>query len=381
IRIIKAFAAERREGQRFNVENRNILKISLKRTLASEFSSASMEVVAALGTGLVFYFGATKVLAGEMTPGEFFSFVAGLAMLYEPIRKLNIANNDIQGALAGAERVFDLLDSDAYIPESGGTLNVSGTFEELQFKDLNFSYSNEVPALQNINLTLRRGERLALVGPSGAGKSTFVSLLPRFYDPGSGCITLNGVNLRDYSLTSLRQSMAIVSQDNFLFNCSIRDNIAYGIEPVCPEKQQDLDELVLEASKAAYVHDFVMQMPEGYSTVIGERGIKLSGGQKQRITIARAIAKNAPLLILDEATSALDSESEKIVQHALENLMQGRTSIVIAHRLSTVLGSDRILVMDKGQIVAQGTHDELLKNCRIYAKLYAMQFGTQDLNS
>jgi subfamily B ATP-binding cassette protein MsbA len=378
IRIIKAFATEKKEGERFSKENRNILKIALKRALAGEFSSASMEMVIAVGTALVFYFGASKVLSGEMTQGEFFSFVTGLAMIYEPVRKLNTANNSIQGALAGAERVFEVLDSDAYIPESGGQLELKDSFEELRFENVTFGYSERSPALLNINLTLRKGERLALVGPSGAGKSTFVSLLPRFYDPGSGCVTLNGVDLRAYTLPSLRTSMSIVSQDNFLFNCSVYDNIAYGQKKPDAEDPQALREQVMSAARAAYAHDFIMEMPEGYATVIGERGVKLSGGQKQRITIARAIAKNAPLLILDEATSALDSESEKIVQRALENLMQGRTSIIIAHRLSTVLSSDRILVMDKGEIAAEGTHAQLIAASPLYARLYRMQFGAQE---
>jgi subfamily B ATP-binding cassette protein MsbA len=310
-----------------------------------------------------------------MTPGEFFSFVAGLAMLYEPIRKLNNANNSVQTALAGAERVFELLDSPGYIPESGGSFELAEEFEELRFKNVSFAYHGDAQALRNINLTLRRGERLALVGPSGAGKSTFVSLLPRFYDPVSGRITLNGRDLRDYTLPSLRQSMSIVSQDNFLFACSVYDNIAYGRTGPCPEDLGKTEERVMAAAKAAYAHDFIMQMPEGYATPIGERGVKLSGGQKQRITIARAIAKDAPILILDEATSSLDSEAEKIVQLALENLMRGRTSIIIAHRLSTVLASDRILVMNKGEIAAEGPHSLLLETSPLYAKLYKMQFG------
>jgi subfamily B ATP-binding cassette protein MsbA len=351
------------------------LKIALKRSLTSELSSASMEVVAALGTAMVFYFGAVEVLAGKMTPGEFFSFVAGLAMLYEPIRKLNNANNSVQEALAGAERVFEVLDSPLYIPESGGSVEFAEEFEELRFKNVSFAYHSDNQALRDINLTLRKGERLALVGPSGAGKSTFVSLLPRFYDPGSGCICLNGRDLRDYTLSSLRKSMSIVSQDNFLFDCSVYDNIAYGRTGPGPEDRKEMEERVAAAARAANSHDFIIQNPEGYATHIGERGVKHYGGQKQRITIARAIAKDAPILILDEATSSLDSESEKIVQLALENLMQGRTSIIIAHRLSTVLASDRILVMNKGEIAAEGTHSQLLKTSPLYARLYKMQFG------
>jgi len=372
IRVVKAFSMEKREGERFERENRRLFSISLKQVLASESSSAVMELVGALGIGFVLFIGGLQVIEGKSTPGTFMSFMAALALLYEPIKRLNSANNEIQRALAGAERVFDILDSRENVEEKEGTVRLEQPLSnmELRFEGVSFSYDKDIQALRDLNLTVRQGERLALVGPSGAGKSTFISLLPRFYDPTAGCILLNGVDLREYTLASLRAGIAIVAQDNFLFNQSIRENIAYG-QPGFSEER------IIAAAEAAYAHEFIMSMPEGYDTLVGERGVKLSGGQKQRLTIARAIAKDAPILILDEATSALDSESEKIVQRALENLMRGRTSIVIAHRLSTVLEADRILVMREGRVEAEGRHRSLLESSPLYAKLYAMQFSEQ----
>lgn len=373
IRVVKAFSTEDEEARRFDSENRRLLRVSLKQSMSSEFSSAAMELVGAIGIGLVLYYGGSQVISGASTPGTFFSFVAALALMYEPIKRITSANNNVQNALAGAERVFEIIDSDKDIEESGGTIEVPPLTKdsEIRLENVGFEYGTEMVALKDINLTIRQGERLAIVGPSGAGKTTFINLLPRFYDPTAGRVTLNGTDLRDYSLDSLRKSISMVSQDNFLFNSTVRENIAYG--------QPDFtDEEVVSAAKAAYAHDFIMEMPDGYATIVGERGVRLSGGQKQRLTIARAIAKDSPILILDEATSALDSESEKIVQKALENLMQGRTSIVIAHRLSTVLSSDRIVVMQDGAIEAVGTHAELLEKSPLYAKLYAMQFGESE---
>ena len=373
VRVVKAFSTEEAESDRFDRENRRLLRVALKGAMSGEASSVAMELVGALGIGLVLYYGGLQVIEGVSTPGTFFSFVAALALLYEPIKKITTANNTVQAALAGAERVFEILDSEEDVEESGGSVEVPKPLQnmELRLENVDFLYSPEITALKNINLNIKQGERLAIVGPSGAGKTTFINLLPRFYDPTSGRITLNGIDLREYDLVSLRKNISIVSQDNFLFNYSIRENIAYG-------QPHFTDEQVIDAAKAAYAHDFIMEMPEGYATHVGERGVRLSGGQKQRLTIARAIAKNAPILILDEATSALDSESEKIVQRALENLMQNRTSIVIAHRLSTVLSSDRIVVMQNGQIEAIGHHKELLDKSPLYAKLYEMQFGESE---
>ncbi len=370
IRVIKAFASEAQEVRKFKNENAKFLKSAIKQIRLSEQSSRVMEIVGAVAAALVLWYGGMRVIGGGLTPGALLSFLTALAMLYEPIKRMNSANIDIQAALAGAERVFEILDSPHLVAESGGDVELTGPFQELIFEDLRFTYPGGArPALDGISLAVRAGERVAIVGPSGSGKTTLVNLVPRFFEPQEGRILLNGRPLQDYTLRSLRRSLGIVSQDAFLFNDTVSGNIAYG------ESRQYSVEEIEEAAKAAYAHEFVSELPEGYATLVGERGVKLSGGQKQRLTIARAILKNPPLLILDEATSALDTESERIVQLALENLMRNRTSIVIAHRLSTVLTADRIVVMENGRILAQGRHKDLLETCPLYARLYTMQFA------
>lgn len=372
IRVVKAFATEKEETARFAEENERLVKISLKQTIYNELSSPIMEFVGAVGIGFVLWYGGKQVIDGNATPGTFFSFVAALAMMYDPVKKITGANNEVQRALAGAERVFEILDSEEILEQSEGTVVFDEPFESLVFENVTFSYNENHIALDGVNLTVRAGERIAIVGPSGAGKSTFVNLIPRFYDIQSGRILLNGRDLQEYTLASLRRSVALVSQDTFLFNITVRDNIAYG-------DKDSSDETVFDAAKQAFAHEFILELPEGYATVIGERGVKISGGQKQRLAIARAIHKNAPLLILDEATSALDSEAERIVQLALDNLMLNKTSIVIAHRLSTILNADRILVMDKGKIIAEGRHEELLQTSALYSKLYKLQFLANEM--
>ena len=367
IRVVKAFSTEERESARFDKENKRLLSLLLKQTLASEFSSSTMEFVGATAAGLVIWYGGMQVIQGVSDQGQFMSFLTATIMLYDPIKKMSNSNNDIQKALAGAERVFEILDSPDITIEKNGAIPFAEEFENLVFENVSFAYQDGTKALDNVNLTVRRGERVALVGPSGGGKTTFVNLIPRFYEPTEGRITLNGRALDSYTLDSLRRSVAMVSQDSFLFNLSVSGNILYG-------QEQAGEEALYDAAKAAYADGFIASLLEGYETLVGERGAKLSGGQKQRLTIARAVIKDAPILILDEATSALDSESEGIVQKALENLMQNRTSVVIAHRLSTVLGADRILVMEGGRIVGQGRHEELLTTSPLYAKLYSMQF-------
>lgn len=368
VKVIKAFANEKLEAAKFDDENHRLVKIAINQVLHSELSSRVMEIVGALGIGLVLWYGGAQVIEGHSTPGTFFSFIAALIMLYEPIKKINSANLTIQRAFAGAERVFEILDSPNINVEKGGNADFGQTFEKLEIKNLTFSYpSSDTPVLDNINLNVKAGQRVAIVGPSGSGKTTLVNLIPRFYDCQKGDLILNGKAIDEYSLKSLRLNIGMVSQETFLFNATIRDNISYV-------SQNAPIENVRESAQTAFAHEFIERLPEGYDTVVGERGVRLSGGQKQRLTIARALLKNPPLLILDEATSALDTEAERIVQMALDNLMKDRTSIVIAHRLSTVLSADMIVVMERGKVVAKGRHKELLKTSPLYLKLYNMQF-------
>lgn len=368
IRVVKAFSTEDHETARFTVENRRVLDLGMKTSIAGEGARVSIELVAAAGVSLVLLIGGMQVIDGKQSPGTFFSFITALMLMYEPVKKFNGANFGIQTALAGAERVFGLLDNPVLNAEESGDLQVELPFREMAFENVSFCYPDGTKALDQVSFSVKAGEKFALVGASGAGKSTFANLIPRFYDPREGLITLNEIPLREYALSSLRETISMVSQETFLFNMSFRDNILYGVPGADEEKMK-------AASAAAYAAAFIEATPAGYDTIIGERGVKLSGGQKQRLAIARALVKDAPLLILDEATSALDSESERIVQAALENLMVNRTSIVIAHRLSTVLDADCILVMDKGRVVAQGKHEELLTQSPVYAKLCAMQFN------
>ncbi len=368
IKLVKAFTTEKKEIEKFNTQNRKLIKIALRSIFYNSLSSPVMEFIGSLGVGLVIWYGGKEVIAGHSTPGTFFSFLTAVFMLYEPIKRLNKSNMVIQRAIAGAERVFEVLDSRELDVETEGKVVLKPPFKELRFENVFFKYSTTNDwALENINLNVRAGEKLAIVGPSGAGKTTLITLIPRFYDVTKGKVVINGHDVRDYTLYSLRRFIGIVSQETILFNMSVRDNITYGIEDVS-------DEDVIEVAKMAHAHEFITNLPDGYDTIVGERGVKLSGGQKQRITIARALLKNPPLLILDEATSSLDTESEKIVQSALDNLMKNRTTIIIAHRLSTVLSSDRIVVMEKGKIIDIGPHKVLLTRCDLYKKLYELQF-------
>jgi len=368
IKVIKAFANEIKEDFRFARENDNLTRILIRKVLYNEGSSRIMDIISAAAGATIMWVGGMQVIEGVMTPGDLMAFSLCVVQLYDPIKKLNSANQEIQQGLAGAERVFDILDSPEIHEEEYGDTVFDGELKELAFEDVRFTYPNSSePAVAGVSLTIKAGQRVAIVGPSGSGKTTLVNLLPRFYDAAEGSIRLNGVELREYTLDSLRLHLGLVSQDTFLFNSSVTDNITYA---------QDGYEFedVKNAAKAAYAHDFIMEMPQGYDTLVGETGVKISGGQKQRLTIARAIMKNPSLLILDEATSALDTESERTVQKALDNLMQGRTSIVIAHRLSTILSADVIVVMENGHIIATGRHGELLDACPLYRRLYNMQF-------
>ncbi|MCG2733581.1 ABC transporter ATP-binding protein [Pseudodesulfovibrio aespoeensis] len=368
IKVIKAFANEVREGLRFNVENEKLTKIVIRQIFYNESSSRVMDLVAAGAGATVLWVGGSRVVEGIITPGDLTAFLLCLVQLYEPIKKINMSNHQIQAGLAGAERVFDIFDSPEIQVEDEGDVVFDGTFDELRLEDIHFSYPGTAsPAINGVSLTIKAGQRMAIVGPSGSGKTTLVNLIPRFYDPQQGRILLNGTPLGDYTLNSLRRGLGLVSQDTFLFNLSMRENIAYARDEYAMEEVEC-------AARSAYAHDFIMAMPQGYDTVVGEGGVKISGGQKQRLTIARAIMKNPSLLILDEATSALDTESERVVQDALENLMQGRTSLVIAHRLSTIFTADVIVVMEQGKVVATGSHKDLLASCPLYNRLYQMQF-------
>lgn len=374
VRIVKAFATENGEIKRFQKQNDKLVRIALKGAFYQALSTPIMEFIGALGMGFVIWYGGNQVIQGHSTPGTFFSFMTALMMLYDPFKKISKSNLTIQKALAGAERVFNLLDAQDITIEEEGQEAFQPPFKRLEFSGVTFSYSSSYsPALEDISLNIKAQERIAIVGPSGAGKTTLINLIPRFYDPQVGSIYLNDIDLRQYTLWSLRRSIGIVSQEPVLFNTTIRENICYGWDQV---KQSTLE----HTCQTAYAHDFIKELPHEYDTIIGERGTKLSGGQKQRLTIARALLKNPPLLILDEATSALDTESERIVQRALENLMQDRTSIVIAHRLSTILSADRIVVMQNGRIVDIGTHSYLFEYCPLYKKLYLMQFEQLDIN-
>jgi len=330
--------------------------------------SPLMELFGAVGTGVVIWYGGYQVISGATTPGTFFSFMTALIMLYDPIKKLSTMNNVVQQSMAAAERVFEMLDTKVDIISNDGAVEIKEFKDNISFNDVWFQYnSNNGMVIKGINLIIKKGEVIALVGSSGAGKSTLVDMIPRFHDVTKGSINIDNHDIRNITLNSLRRQIGVVTQETILFNDTVKNNISYG------RVDAGMND-IHKAAESAYAHDFIMEMPSGYDTVIGERGVKLSGGQRQRLSIARAILKNPAILILDEATSSLDTESEKMVQQALENLMKDRTTFVIAHRLSTVLNAGRIVVIDDGRIVETGRHNELLAHGGIYKKLYEMQF-------
>jgi len=329
-----------------------------------------MEFLGGVGIAFIVFYGGYNVIQGGATPGTFFSFLAALLMLYEPVKRLSGVNNTVQQGLAAAARIFEVLDSVPEIQSKPEAKTLPSISRGIEYEDVSFKYEEDW-VLKNINLRIRVGEMVAFVGSSGGGKTTLVNLLPRFYDVTAGKIAIDGVDIRDYRLESLRHRVGIVTQQTILFNDTVRNNIAYG------NIEQPFEEIV-KAAEAAYAQGFIQNLPQGYDTIIGEQGVKLSGGERQRISIARALLKNAPILILDEATSSLDSESEIEVQKALEYLMEGRTTLVIAHRLSTIRKANRIMVLSNGEIVEEGTHEELLARDGEYKKLYLLQF--QDSN-
>ena len=369
IRQIKAYGRQMHEDERFADRAENLRQGNLGIMRAWANYSPAMSFFAALGTVLVLWFGGKSVMAGKMTPGELVGFLFYLMLFYEPVARLHGLNQMLQSARAAGERVFDILDHETERDESG-TLDLQQPIKgDVIYKEVNFEYELERPVLKNISLHAKPGEMIALVGPTGAGKSTLVSLLPAFYKYTSGTVTIDGQSVTGTSLTSLRQNIAIVSQEPFLFNGTIRENIQYG-QLDANEKQ------IIEAAKAANCHTFIQELADGYNSRVGERGVKLSVGEKQRVSIARALLSDAPILILDEATASVDTATERLIQEALERLMKNRTSFVIAHRLSTIRKADQIIVLRGGTIVEQGTHEELIETEGLYAKLARIQNTT-----
>lgn len=366
-RIVKGFCREGYETERFTQEAMRLLRLRLKDISIRAVSSPLMEFLGGLGIGFIIWYGGSQVIGGHSTTGTFFSFLTALIMLYEPVKRLSNLNNDIQMGLASADRVYEVLDTEPEIVDKREAMELPVLAETISFEDITFGYNGGGKVLDNINLTVKRGEVLALVGTSGGGKTTLVNLLPRFYEAGSGRVAFDQTDIRDVTLHSLRSQIAIVTQQIILFNDTVRSNIVYG-RPHATEDE------IIDATEAAYALEFIQGLPEGFDTIIGEGGVMLSGGERQRLSIARALLSDRPVLILDEATSSLDTESELYVQKALENLMKGRTTFVIAHRLSTVQRADRIVVLSKGRIVEEGNHESLLKLGGVYHRLYQMQF-------
>jgi subfamily B ATP-binding cassette protein MsbA len=365
-RIVKAFCMEDYENKRFATENRRLFRVLMKRFKIRAISSPFMETMGGIGVAIAIFIGGYRVINGGMTPGEFFSFTAALMMLYEPVKRLNKINLVVQEGIAAATRIFDVLDMVPEISNRPGAKPLPPMREKITFRNVWFKYEDEW-ILKGIDMEVRKGEIVALVGMSGGGKTTLMNLIPRFYDVNEGAILIDGIDIRDVTIESLRSQIAIVTQQSILFNDTIYNNISYG------DHSKSFEDVV-KAARAANVDGFIRRLPLGYDTIIGEQGVKLSGGERQRICIARAILKDAPILILDEATSSLDSESEEEVQRAMERLMKDRTTFVIAHRISTIIRANRILVVVNGRIVEQGSHDELLRLNGEYSKLYRMQF-------
>jgi len=371
MRIVKAFATKSFEIKRFARETQKYYQLMLRRDRLRFVSSPVSETFGATIAALLLWVGARDVLVTQSISSEdFLRFILLLFSLFQPLKNLTNVVNELQNGLASADRVFAIMDIDSDIKDRNNAAEIVDLKESLSFNQVSFSYGEKNDkVLNNINFKINKGEIIALVGPSGAGKSTLVDLIPRFYDTLDGSIKIDNKNIKELKISSLRSLMGIVTQETFLFDDSVKANIAYGLENIS-------DDQIEEAAKAANADDFIKELPDGYNTIIGERGVSLSGGQKQRIAIARAIVKNPPILILDEATSSLDSESEKHVQSAIENLMSKRTVIVIAHRLSTVHNADKILVLEKGQIVQEGKHEDLVNNEGLYKQLHKMQFRT-----
>jgi subfamily B ATP-binding cassette protein MsbA len=365
-RIVRAFNTEEYEIGRYKQWIQTSFQLTMKDVSIKAMSSPIMEFLGGLGIAGIMWYGGYNVIKGYSTPGTFFSFLAALLMLYEPIKHLSGVNNTVQQGLAAGVRVFEILDLKEEISDQPGAAEISGIRQGIAFKNVSFRYGDDW-VLRDINLEVKAGEVVAIVGTSGGGKTTLVNLIPRFYEANEGDLLIDGRSIKRITQSSLRKHIGIVTQQTILFNDTVRNNIAYG----SPEKSE---EDIIRASQAAYAYDFIQRLPEQMDTMIGEQGVRLSGGERQRISIARALLKDAPILILDEATSSLDSDSEAEVQRALENLMQGRTTFVIAHRFSTIRKVARILVLSEGRLVEEGNHEQLMALEGVYKRLYEIQF-------
>lgn len=370
IKVIKAFGLEERSTQQFKDVSAEYYNLTRKSIKYSSISAPTTEMITSLGIAAVIWAGGNMVLKGGMSSAEFFSFITAMILLYKPLKSLNNAYNNVQSSLGAAIRVFEIIDKRPEIADAPEALSLDVYKGTVELRDVSFCYNDEY-VLHNVSLRAERNQIVALVGPSGGGKTTLVSLIPRFYDVNEGGIFIDGHDIRNVTKKSLVNLIALVDQETTLFNDTLANNIRYG-------KFDATDEEVQKAAIDAFAHEFILQMTDGYNTRIGDRGVRLSGGQRQRICIARALLKNAPILILDEATSALDTESEKMVQKALDNLMANRTTFVIAHRLSTVLHADQIIVLEAGYIIEQGNHAQLLKNGGLYSRLCSLQFSDRD---
>jgi subfamily B ATP-binding cassette protein MsbA len=367
IRVVKSYGMEPYEKSRIAAIVARLYGLTFRAARVRALSSPIMETLGGVAITVVIVYGGYRVIEQATDPGSFFSFITALLLAYEPMKRLANLNASLQEGLAGAQRLFTILDIAPGIRERPGAEDLVVKNGAIALDTVTFAYVAGHPALENVSLTVPAGRTVALVGPSGAGKSTILNLIPRFYDVGHGAVTIDGIDVRDVTLASLNANVALVSQEVTLFDDTVRANIAYGRAGASEEE-------IVEAARHAAAHAFIAELPDGYETMVGERGVKLSGGQRQRLAIARAMLKNAPILLLDEATSALDTESERQVQAALRDLMHGRTSLIIAHRLSTVMDADIIYVIDRGRVVEHGRHAELLQQNGVYARLYAMQF-------
>jgi subfamily B ATP-binding cassette protein MsbA len=369
-KIVKAFTSEKFETKKFLQATASYFKTSMKLAWIGSLSSPFMEFIGGVVGAFILYVGSRRIAQGAISPGDFGAFVMAIFMMYTPINRLNRANNVIQQAVASHERIREILSSSPQIQDRPDAYPLPQVRGKVRFENVSFCYDESRPTLVDVSFEVEANQTAAFVGLSGAGKTTIVNLLSRFYDPTSGEITIDGVNIREVTLSSLRAQIGLVTQDIILFDDTVRNNIAYGLDSVSEDR-------IIEAAKAGKAHEFIMALPQQYDTRIGEKGGLLSSGQRQRLAIARALLKNPPILILDEATSALDTESERLIQIALDNAMRDRTTLVIAHRISTIRNADTIFVIDNGRIVEAGTHDELYANNGIYRKLYDLQFPEQ----